>query len=124
MAIDPQAIEAGSIPYGERQTLEANLPAALGAGSPGQPEAPAQGGALAIPEDPLGALLSGEVAGDPEQPSTAGLSVGPGDGPATAPDVMLGSRAEKLRQLAAESTSPLIQSAARNELRRMAREGI
>lgn len=122
-----RAITPGSIPYGDRQTLESNLPQALSAAeqqSGGGGGASAGGMPLVIPEDPLGALLSGEVAVDPNEPSTSGLSVGPGPGPAQAPDVMLGSRAEKLRRLASESSSPLIRNAARNELRRMSREGI
>jgi len=119
-----RSIEPGSIPHGDRQTLESNLPAALSQQEQAAGPVAPNGGSLAIPEDPVGALLSGEIAGDPNEPTTAGLSVGPGDGPAEQPDVMLGNRAERLRQLATESTSPILKDAARNELRRMAREGI
>lgn len=123
-----RSIEPGSIPHGERQGLESGLsqvlPAAQqpegGGGASGVPG----GGSVAIPEDPLGALLTGEIAGDPNMPQTAGLSVGAGSGPAVENDVMMGSRAERVRALATESSSPLIRQAARNELRRMAREGI
>lgn len=122
------AIQPGSIPYGERQTLEENLPLATAGpagpgGGPGE-GAPDDGGSVAIPEDPIGALLSGEVEPDSGEPSTAGLSVGPGRGPAQEDDVMMSGRAEKIRMLATEASSPMIRAAARNELRRMARKGI
>jgi hypothetical protein len=113
--------------YGDRQGFNESLAQALpGDGAPGGSAGAgvAGGGSLAIPEDPLGALLSGEVEGDSNMPLTTGLSVGAGAGPNQQPDVMLGSRAEKLRVLATESSSSLIRQAARNELRRMSREPI
>jgi hypothetical protein len=118
------AIEPGSLPYGARQQLEANLPQALAGGAPEEGGGGELGGPVAIPEDPIGALLSGEVEPDQEGPVTEGLSVGLGAGPFSEPDEMMSSRAEKLRMLAQEASSPLIQQAARNELRRMAREPI
>lgn len=119
-----RSIEPGSLAYGDRQGLEANLSAAtapMGA-EEGGGAAPG-GGNLSIPEDPLGALLSGELGGNPDSPITDGLSMGPGSSPESN-DVMMGSRAERVRQLAQEASSPQIRAAARSELRRMAREAI
>lgn len=119
-----RAIEPGSVPHGERGALEQGLSEVLS--NPQRGVQPVPGGGpspLAIPEDPIGALLSGEVAGD-DLPSTAGLSVGPGPGPAQTQDVMLGTRAERTRQIAQEASSPMIRAAARNELRRMARQAV
>jgi hypothetical protein len=120
-----RSIEPGSLAQGDRQGLEDNLSAALTQQetAAGPPPA-AGGGAMTIPEDPLGALMSGEVSGNSELPMTDGLSVGPGAGAPGANDPMLSSRAERVRQLATEASSPNIRAAARNELRRLARGGI
>jgi hypothetical protein len=116
--VDPGAIEPGSIPYGDRQTLESNLPAALsqaeaaagpvGAGGPGGP----------VPGDPLQALLGGEI-DSPDLPITDGLSMGPGASPMAEMGPMQTPRAERVRQLATQATNPRIRAAARMELRRM-----
>lgn len=120
-----RAIEPGSVAQGDRAALEQGLSQVLGqAPQGGGGDAPAGPGPLAIPEDPLGALLSGEVSGEPGVPVTDGLSVGPGQGPAQSQDIMMGDRASKLRMLATEASSPNIRAAARDELRRMARTAV
>ena len=123
-----KAIEPGSTASGDRQTLEAGLGSVLGEDSSGQgggpPPAPGAGG-LTIPEDPIGALLSGEASGNPDIPLSDGLSLGPGAG---APDnihpAMKTSRANRVRDLAMNASTPMIRQAARNELRRMMREPV
>ncbi len=120
-----RAIEPGSTEQGDRAVLQDGLSQVLG-GAGGDPAATpgTGGGPLTIPEDPIGALLSGEVAGD-ELPSTDGLSVGPGAQP---PDSivpqMQNSRADLLRDLAQNAETPALRTVARNELRRMVREAI
>ncbi len=119
-----KAIEPGSTESGDRQTLEAGLAQLSGGGGAPAPTGPPEGGGLTVPENPLGALTSGEVPGDEEGFVTDGLSVGAGTGPAGAPDVMMGDRATRLRQLATEASSPQVRAAARSELRRMTREPV
>jgi len=115
------AIAPGSMAYGDRGPLEQGLSSAMGGGG-GAPQggAPAPT-ALPTPENPLGALLSGQVGGG-DTPITDGLSVGPGANPVTAPDQMLGDRASRLRMIATEAASPQMRELARSMLRRMARE--
>lgn len=124
-----KAIEPGSTASGDRQTLEAGLGAVLGGDASGQgggpPPAPGAGG-LTIPEDPIGALLSGEAPGNPDIPLSDGLDLGPGAG---APNnnihpAMKTSRADRVRDLAMNASTPMIRQAARNELRRMMREPV
>ena len=119
-----RAIEPGSTASGDRATLESGLSEVL-SGAEGGQAAPGPGGpaGVSIPEDPMGALLSGAVGGD-ELPATEGLSVGPGGGPAQEATQMLGTRAESLRSIAQEASSPMLRAAARSELRRMTKEGI
>jgi hypothetical protein len=120
-----RSIEPGSLEQGTRGELESGLSAALsGQEQAAGPVDALGGGSPVIPEDPLGALLSGEIEGNPDSPVTDGLSVGAGAGPGTEMDVMMMPRAEKVRQLAQSASSPSIRAAARNELRRMAREGL
>ena len=121
-----KAIEPGSTESGDRAGLEQGLQAAQGGapvGAPGQ--APPAAGGLNIPEDPIGGLMSGEVRGNADLPITDGLSVGPGAGGETGIDPsMQTSRANKVRDLAMNASTPAIRAAARNELRRMLREPI
>lgn len=118
-----KAIQPGSTEFGDRATLEAGLQDVLGGAQGGAPSPTPSGGSLAIPEDPIGALASGQVAGDPNSPITDGLAVGPGTTPLPT-DHMQGDRAVRLRQLALQASSPQVRAAARNELRRMTREPI
>lgn len=123
-----RAIEPGSTESGDRGTLEEGLSSVLGGAAGGAPQGATPEGAPApvtIPEDPMGALLGGEVAGDPTLPSADGLSVGPGAGPpAGINPVMQTSRAELLRDFAMNAETPALRQSARNELRRMLRQAI
>lgn len=116
-----RAIEPGSTESGDRQTLESGLSQVLTEQETQQGGQAAPG--VVVPEDPIGALLSGEAAGD-DLPTTEGLSVGPGGGPGGTAGIMQGSRADSLRQIANEASSPMLRAAARAELRRMTKEGI
>jgi len=116
------AIQPGSTEYGERQNLEQGLSSAMGA-PPAGPGGPSPATPVApLPDNPLGALLGGEISGD-NLPVTDGLSIGPGAGPATE-HPMMSSRAQRLRSLATEAASPVARAAARRALRRMSREAI
>lgn len=116
------AIAPGSTEYGERQNLEQGISSAMGAA--GQPTGGAQPAVPVppMPDNPLGALLSGEIKGD-QLPVTDGLSVGPGAGPPQN-DPMMSTRAQRLRTIATEAASPVARSAARRALRRMTRESL
>ena len=118
MTVDSRAIEPGSIPYGERQTLESNLPAALSQAESAAGPVVGAGAGAPVPSDPLQALLSGEVSGG-DLPVTDGLSVGPGASPVPQAGPMQSPRAERIRQLATQATNPRVRTAARMELRRM-----
>lgn len=117
-------IEPGSTEYGDRGPLEQGLGQM---GSPGSapPGAPASGdpaGMLPPAGDPLEALLSGEL-GTPDGPQTAGLSVGPGPGPA-AEVPFTDDVSEKLRVIADTAKTPRLRAMARAALRRRIREGL
>jgi hypothetical protein len=116
------AIAPGSTEYGERKNLEAGLSQAMGsAGNPtsgAQPASPV----APLPDNPLGALLSGEIPGD-NTPVTDGLSIGPGAGPQNQ-HPMMSDRAQRLRTVATEAASPVARAAARRALRLMSREAI
>jgi len=115
------SIEPGSIPQGDRAGLEQGL-AGLGGGGAGSSAVAA--GAAAAPtggNDPISALLSGDVDPGGQGPITDGLSVGPGDGPATEPQ---SPQIIRLQQIATQASSPLLRSAARNELRRIVGEAV
>lgn len=118
------SIQPGSIPHGERGGLEAGLQEVLGGqagGASGGGGGVAPASPLPSPNDPLGALLGGQVPGDANLPVTDGLSVGAGAAPISEADPMLSDRASKLRAIATEASSPMLRAAARGELRRMAR---
>ncbi len=119
-------IEPGSVEHGQRAALEQGLSAALPdasqtgpnplAGQPGPP--------LDSVDDPIAALLSGELdPGGGQEPITSGLSVGPGDGP---PGSLPQQDPKKVRlqQIATQARSPLFRAAARNELRRLTGESV
>lgn len=120
-----RAIEPGSLRQGDRATLEEGISQVLPQESGPPADAPAgPSGPLGIPEEPLGALLNGEIGGD-DLPTTDGLSVGPGAGPDVPLSPQMASpKAQKVRELATQSSSPSLRAAARNELRRMSRNPI
>lgn len=116
-------IAPGSLEHGERAPLEAGLMSgAVGGASQGAaPSAPPP--PVDAVGNPLAALINGDInpGGQPD-PLTAGLSVGPGPGPAgTDP---LEPKKVRLRQIATQGDSPLLRAAARNELRRMVRAAV
>jgi hypothetical protein len=121
------AITPGSTAYGDRQTLEANLQEAIPGGGGG----PTVDGAFDAVEpgvdsadDPIAALLSGEINPGAQQGSlTDGLSVGDGPGPggegfAVTPEQV------RLQEVATQAKHPLIRQMARNELRRLVGERV
>lgn len=121
-----QAVAPGSVPYGDKGPLLQGISGALGAagGGGGQP-----GTAPAPPaprmDNPLQAMLNGSVSPQGGLPISDGLSVGPGAGPVPAgPDPMLGDRANRLRAIAQQASSPQLRAIARNALRAMAREPV
>lgn len=118
------AIEPGSLPYGERQGLEANLSAVTGGGQApaGPPPAPPGGGVEPGLTDPLGMLLGGEIPPDTD-PVTAGLSVGDGPGPATEPQPWTDDYTERLRYIAQFANTPMLRAQARAALRHRVRGG-
>ena len=109
------SIEPGSVPYGERQNLEAGM-AAVAQSPPGPtggpvapPGAAPQGDDSITPESVLG---GGSVS---ELPVTSGLEGGPGPGP------MLGIEAtteqQKLQEIALSAPSAALRHMARVALR-------
>ena len=118
------AIAPGSTQYGDRQNLEAGLSQIMSGAGGGSAGAPTTTPAPRVPgsSNPLAALASGVVSGNPNSPVTAGMSVGPGPGPAVGMDPMMGDRANRLRALATQAASPALRALARAELRRMVRE--
>ncbi len=121
-----KGIEPGSLPHGDRATLEAGLSAALPQPSGNNPTG-GVGGVAPPPDaagDPLAALLNGDVTpSETSDPVTQGLSVGMGDGPG-GPSLQVTPEQAKLQQIAMQAKSPLIRQMARNELRRIVREAV
>jgi hypothetical protein len=116
-------IAPGSIPSGDRATLEQGLTAGAAGSETGRPNP--LGGPSVVPvdnvDDPLAALMSGELNPGPSGPITEGLSVGPGAGPANAVE---DPRIVRVRQIALQAKSPTIRAVMRNELRRMSSEAV
>ena len=115
-----RALAPGSVPYGERDDLEAGM-AEVQAGAPG----PLGGGSAPTGAQP--AIEDDEVF-DPDQfllggghssdlPITAGLDVGPGPGPFGG--IQATSQQKKLQELALNSPSAALRHAARLALRRL-----
>ena len=110
------AIPAGTFAQGDRQDFSANLQTALG----GQGGGAQPGGGPAPPpvdnvQDPMAALLSGELDPGGEGPLTDGLSVGPGLG-VDGFEPQLDPRRVRLMQIATQSTSVVLRASARVEL--------
>lgn len=105
-------IEPGSIPFGERQRLEGNLPQLGQAPGPAAIQTPLDS-ELGIPSNPLDSLLGGDIPVAPDE-VTAGLDAGPGPGSVASgpPD----SRVERLRMVASQARSPVLRELARRAL--------
>lgn len=114
------SIEPGSVPQGDRGTLEAGLQEQLGA-PPAEGGAPGAGAAGPLPtsNDPLGALMGGGVSAD-KGILTEGMSVGPGGGGDQVPDVMQSAKAVRLRMIAQHAKTPSLKLLAIRMLKRMA----
>lgn len=119
MATDQIAsIEPGSVPYGDRQTLEAGLAELAGGAAPGP-----MGGPMAPPGaapqgddmlDPEGILASETIS---DLPITSGLTVGPGEGPFQG--IAATTEQQRLQELAINANSPLIRYMAMVALRQL-----
>ena len=114
------SIEAGTIPSGDRGTLEQGLQESLGeeAAPDGTPGAGVSG-PLPSANDPLGALMGGGVNPGDDRPLTQGMSVGPGGGLA-AEDPMMSDKAVRLRVIAQQAKTPSLKLLAIRMLKRMA----
>lgn len=116
------SIEPGSTEYGDRQGLEANLQQVIGGAAPvGGPQQVAGGTPIPTPEDPIGALIGGDIDPGVAGPVTDGLSVGPGNSPGNPMDPLQTDRAQRLRLLATQASTPAVRSTARRMLRQMSR---
>ena len=109
-----KSIEPGSIPYGDRQTLEQGLPGTSGT----TPPVPAAAAGGATPGGGgLQSLLSGDIAiPDDGSSLTSGLSVGGGDG---GPGSIPNPQRERLLIVAQGAKSPSLRAAARLALLRL-----
>ena len=112
-----QAIAPGSVPYGERGSLEAGLPGA-GPGGGGIP--PTSSGGPSVAGGPSGSPLERMLRGKDAPaglPATDGLSIGPGATPVN-PEVRQDPPVvEKLRVLATQAKVPRLRALARSALR-------
>ena len=110
-----RSIEPGSVPYGERQTLEAGLSdlaaSPAPAGPTGIPEAPPPEDEALTPEQ---ILEEGSVS---DLPITSGLSLGPGPGPFMGVEATTEQR--RLQEIALNAPSALIRYTAALALRRI-----
>lgn len=119
-----KAIAPGSIPFGERQGVEAGLEAVLGGGGEGQapPSVP-----RISSDDPFSspmAALEGKGGFESNLPITAGLSVGPGPGPMPGLNDMPVPVVQRLQDVALHAKTPHIRQMALIALRRLARENM
>ena len=108
-----------SMDYGKKgQFMDALQGPGSGSGQGGPPSAaPAGAGVAPGATDPLGMLLGGALGPGSGEPVTAGLSVGPGPGPTTAPAVP-DDIVERLRLVAQNAKTPMLRSMARAALLR------
>jgi hypothetical protein len=114
------SISPGSIPYGERQNIEAAIGQIGAAPAPAGPITPATG-SLGIPSNPLDPLVGGQLPVNPD-PVTAGLSMGPGTGGVDSPIGIPPGSVERLRTVALNARSPVLRELARRALRSQAVE--
>lgn len=108
-----------SMDYGQKGQFMSALQGPGSGGAQGGGPAPAAppAGVAPSPTDPLGMLLGGALGPGPGDPVTAGLSVGPGGGPTTAPAVT-DDVVERLRLVAQNAKTPMLRSMARAALLR------
>lgn len=121
-----RSITPGSVPHGERQSLEQGISEVVG-GEPGGGGVPGGGGAPSSPAlpdrgNPLSDLLSGAVQPGQSGPISDGLPHGPGEGPATEPGAFDNDLGTKLQMVARHASSPVLRRLAVDRLRRMYRE--
>ena len=119
-----RSISPGSTEYGERQVLEEGLASVAGGGDTGS----SGGGSVPAPThpargNPLSDLIAGNINPDSQEPVTAGLSVGPGDGPSRAPSAINSDIGMKLQAVAKHAASPVLRRLAQDRLRRLHRKG-
>jgi len=100
------AIEPGSLPYGERAPLTEAMPGLLGPG-------PLGGGGGSV--NPAQMLAAGDLGTSQGAPLTSGLSVGAGNTPT--PMEFDDSTSARLRYVAQNAKSPQLRAMARNALR-------
>ncbi len=109
MAVNADAIEAGSIEHGQRENTEGLLEGLGGGedaptgGAPGTPTDAAGGVG-----DPLGSLLAGGVVPQSGEPLTSGLEVGDGFSPSEGAGEIPDEYTERLRVIAQYSASPVL----------------
>ena len=109
MAEITDAIEPGSMEYGDRQVFEDRVKQINAQTTQRSPRPPGQ-----VTQRMTGKLQQGSFS---EKPITAGLSVGPGPGPATVNDPTQGPELEKLRLIAANARNPYLRHLARSALK-------
>ncbi len=109
MAVNEDAIEAGSIEHGQRENTEELL-----AGLGGSADAQAGGAPTVSPGapggagDPLGSLLAGGVVPQSGEPLTSGLDIGDGFSPNEGAKDLPDEYTERLRVIAQYSPSPVL----------------
>lgn len=123
-----KAIQPGSTEYGDRQKLAAGIMSTMGAGGGGGMPGGGPGGMMPepvpSPMEPIGAMLGEygpEDFGDPNEPLTAGLSHGPGVGPAGEVIPPISDLHSKLLAVAQYAKTPHLRMQARMALRRLVR---
>lgn len=110
MAEITDAIEPGSLEYGDRQVVEDRVK---------QINAQSGQGRSQVPPGQVSQRTSERLSQGPisDKPVTSGLSVGPGPGPAPVNDPTQGPEAERYRLIAQNARNPYLRHMARNALR-------
>ena len=109
MAEITDAIEPGSMEYGDRQVFEDRVKQINAQATPRQPVP--QGEAVQPSRDKL---AQGSFS---ERPITDGLSVGPGASPTPVNDPTMGPEAERYRLIAQNARNPYLRHLARSALK-------
>lgn len=103
------AIEPGSLEYGDRQVVEDRV-RQINAQAKARPQLPPG----QVTQRSRDRLATGPVS---EKPVTSGLSVGPGPGPTPVNDPTMSPEAERYRLVAQNARNPYLRHLARNALR-------